>query len=84
MQDYVLVILSSVTYAKRVEQLLERSGITCAIGHTPKRIAKKGCSYMVKVKRADLPALLKITDELMLKIHGIYRKKGDADYDLLG
>lgn len=83
MQDYALLVLSSVTYAKRVEQILERRGITSAIGHTPKQLAKKGCSYAVKLKMRDLPEALKITDELMLKVQGIYRRKGDS-YDLLG
>lgn len=84
MQDYALLVLSSVTYAKRVEQILEQRGITSAIGHTPKHIAKKGCSYTLKLKMRDLPEALKITDALMLKVQGIYRKKGDGDYDLLG
>ncbi|MBR3942305.1 MAG: DUF3343 domain-containing protein [Clostridia bacterium] len=83
MSDYALVILSSVTYAKRMEHLLERKGITSTVGHTPKSLAQKGCSYAVKLKMQDLPVLLNLADSLALKVYGVYRKKGD-DYDLLG
>ncbi len=83
MSDYALVILSSVTYAKRMEQLLERKGITCTVGHTPKVLAQKGCSYAVKLKMRDLPVLLNVAESLALKIYGVYRKKGEG-YDLLG
>ena len=83
MSEYALVILSSVTYAKRIEHLLERKGVTATVGHTPKTLAQKGCSYAVKVKMRDLPLLLELTESLALKVYGVYRKKGDG-YDLLG
>ena len=83
MSEYALIIVSSVTYAKRIEQIAERKGITVTIGHTPKCLAQKGCSYAVKVKMRDKAAVLKIAEELMLKVFGVYRRKGEA-YDLLG
>ena len=54
------------------------------IGHTPAALAKKGCSFMVRVKMRDLKNTLAIIDMLMLKTFGVYRRKGDGTYDILG
>lgn len=82
--EYAVIILSSVTYAKRVEKECEKYGITCTIGHTPAQIAQRGCSFMVKVRMCDLKKVMELIDKLMLKTFGVYRKKGDGTYDLLG
>ncbi len=82
--EYAIIIVSSVTYAKRVEKECEKRGITCVIGHTPAALAKKGCSFMVRVKMRDLKNTLAIIDMLMLKTFGVYRRKGDGTYDILG
>ncbi|MBQ7039110.1 MAG: DUF3343 domain-containing protein, partial [Clostridia bacterium] len=66
--DYVLIILSSVTHARRVQKECEKRGIFAAIGHTPKKIASRGCSFMVKVKQKDYAKTLDIINSLMLKI----------------
>lgn len=82
--DYVLIILSSVTHARRVQKECEKKGIYAAIGHTPKKIANRGCSFMVKVKQKDYNAVMDIIDYLMLKNFGSYVKTGEDSYDLFG
>lgn len=82
--DYVLIILSSVTHARRVQKECEKRGIFAAIGHTPKKIANRGCSFMVKVKRKDYDSVIGITESLMLKIYGSYLMTGVDSYDLFG
>lgn len=80
--DYVIIILSSVTHARRVQKECEKKGIFAAIGHTPKKIASRGCSFMVKIKQKDYDAVMDIIDYLMLKNYGSYKKIGDDSYDL--
>ncbi len=82
--DYAIVVLSSVTYARRVQTECEKRGIVSTIGHTPKKIARKGCSFMIKVSMKNLKAVLDVIDSLMLKTYGIYKKTGEDSYDLLG
>lgn len=82
--EYAIIVLSSVTYARRVQTECEREGIACTIGHTPKQIARRGCSFMVKVNIKNLNKALSVVDKLMLKTYGIYKKTGEDSYDLLG
>ncbi len=82
--EYGVIVLSSVTYAKRVEKECEKCGITCTIGHTPAKIAQQGCSFMVKVAMRDLENTRSIVNRLMLKTFGVYKRRRDGEYDLLG
>lgn len=80
--ENVLIVLSSVTYARRVQKEGEKQGIYISIGHTPKKISVKGCSYMVKFRKKDFNSVKKIIDNLMLKTYGIYIERGAGNYDI--
>lgn len=82
--DYVFIILSSVTHARRVQKECEKKGIYAAIGHTPGKIASRGCSFMVKIRQKDYKAVMDIIDFLMLKNFGSYKKTGEDSYDIFG
>ena len=81
--DYAIIILSSVTHANRVKSECEKKGIFASVGHTPKSLSKKGCSFMVRVKLKDLKYVKEIVDKLLLKTYGIYRQSAEGRYDIL-
>lgn len=83
MKNDVIIVLSSVTHARRVQKECEKRGIFASIGHTPKKIADRGCSFMVKVKEKDYSSVLNIINTLMLKNYGSFLKVGEDRYDLL-
>ena len=81
--NYAIVVLTSITAAKRVERIAGRYGITVCTKHTPKIISPSGCSHSVRVKETRLQDVLKICADLKLSIRGVYREvqtEGQTQY----
>jgi hypothetical protein len=72
--NYYLVVLSSVTTAKRVEKAASDMMISCFVVHTPKGLSKYGCSHSVKVKEQDVKRVLEICRKMALEIRGVFRE----------
>ena len=82
---YVMLTLSSITSAKRVERALNEIGLKCSTMHTPKVISQYGCSYSVRVKRIDLDIAMKICREMGVNVRGVFAEKifgkGKTEYE---
>lgn len=82
---YVMITLSSVTSAKRVERVLNESGIVCSTVHTPKIISQNGCSHSVRLKRGELDEALKLCKKMGVNVKGVYAEKnagkGKPEYE---
>ena len=81
----VMITLSSVTSAKRVERALFDMGVECRTMHTPKIISQYGCSHSVKVKKCDLETALKLCEKMGVNVRGVFVEKnsgkGKSEYE---
>ena len=80
MEQY-LILARSVTYAQRMQRVLERAGVRCRIQRAPRDLTDLGCAYVLRVAAQELtPALLAIHREglgpvqVFLNQRGIYRE----------
>lgn len=56
--EYYLMIARSVTYAQRIERVLNRSGIRSLVFRAPLELTKgEGCAYAVRFSPEALPAV---------------------------
>lgn len=81
--EYYIILARSVTYAQRMRQALERSGIRCRIARAPRELSETGCAYTLQVTARDLAgALIAIhragLDPVQIFLHqnGGYREVG--------
>ena len=56
--EHYLIVARSVTYAQRMQRLLERAGIFHRIFRAPRELGTVGCAYAVQVRTSDLTAAL--------------------------
>ena len=56
--DYYLILARSVTYAQRMQRVLERAGIRCQIARAPRELTDLGCAYTVRLAVQDLTQAL--------------------------
>ena len=75
--SYSLIVLSSVTSAKRVERLATEYSIRANTLHTPKSLTRHGCSLSVKVKTEDLKQVYQLAEKLGMEIYGVYDEKNE-------
>lgn len=56
--EHDLILARSVTFAQRMQKVLERVGIRCQIFRAPRELTDLGCAYTVQIPSAELmPAL---------------------------
>lgn len=79
--EHYLILARSVTYAQRMQRVLERAGVRCRIQRAPRDLTDLGCAYVLRVAAQELtPALLAIHREglgpvqVFLNQRGIYRE----------
>ena len=53
MKQY-MITFRSVTYAQRGERSLEKGGISCTLGRTPKWMEQQGCGYGLTLRSANI------------------------------
>jgi len=58
--EHYFILARSVTFAQRMQKLLERNGIRCQIARAPRDMTDLGCAYTVRVAAGDLSAALAI------------------------
>ena len=79
--EYYLILARSVTYAQRMQRVLERAGIRCQIYRAPRDLTDRGCAYVLRLPVPDLaralPALHRASLDpvrIFLQQHGIYQE----------
>lgn len=77
------MLARSVTYAQRMQRVLERSGLRCQIARAPRDLTDRGCAYVLRVSAPDLSqALIALHREsldpvqIFLYQHGYYQEVG--------
>lgn len=76
--SYSLIVLTSVTAAKRVEKTAKDYSLYCSTLHTPKTLTKYGCSYSVKVKTENLKQVYSMAEKMGLKIYGVFKELNEG------
>lgn len=56
--SYYYVLARSITYAQRMERLLQTAGISCWIARAPLALSGGSCAYAVQIREKDLPAAI--------------------------
>lgn len=66
----IWLMLSSITYAIKAQQLLERNGIPSSFSKTPIQQSGRGCGYSLKIRKRDLQRVRALLDEAGIKVLG--------------
>lgn len=81
--EHYLILARSVTYAQRMQRVLERSGIRCQIARAPRDLTDQGCAYVLRVAVSQLPQALTVLHraaldpiQIFLYQHGGYQEVG--------
>ncbi len=77
---YYLLLCRSITYAQRMNGLLERSGITAPYYRAPAGLTDRGCSYAVRVGTEYFPAAVRILRAGGLAPMRMFYSAGDGAY----
>ncbi len=67
-----LITFRSVTPAQRGEQLLQRSGYSCALQRTPRWMESRGCGYCLKVRHADVAQCVQLLQSNQIAFQKVY------------
>lgn len=68
-----MITLRSVTPAQRGQRLLQRAGIPCTLGRTPRKLEEQGCGYGLQVDMEKLPRAVELLREEKVPIRKVYR-----------
>ena len=79
-----LIMCRSLTYAQRVANALERSGVPARVLRSPGEISPAGCSYSVKIAARNLARALTVLKETGLPYLGIYVNSAGYGYREVG
>lgn len=71
-----LIAMTSITYAMKAKDILNRQGLYCEIERTPKNLGS-GCGYSLSVKE-DPEKIVKILKEKNIAVKGILRSGEDT------
>ncbi len=58
--EHYLILARSVTYAQRMQRVLENSGVRCTIYRAPRDLTDQGCAYVVRVSARDYHQALRV------------------------
>lgn len=64
------ITFRSITFAQRAERILNRQNIRCSIRRTPRWMEEQGCGYYLRIRHADIEAVL----DLLYSQHISYKK----------
>ena len=74
--EYDLILARSVTYAQRMQSVLNRIGIRSQIFRAPRDLTDLGCAYLVRIRPNDLAAALPALRRAVLGPLRIYLQRG--------
>lgn len=72
------IIVSSITYAYKSRDILERKGIRVRIERAPSEISDCGCLYAVKILNAPVDRAVRLLDKAHVRIISV----GGAENDI--
>lgn len=71
--DVYLITFRSVTPAQRGEGILQREGISCRLGRTPRMLAEQGCGYSIRVPGSQLHRAVELLRQKGIAYRKTYR-----------
>ena len=75
--EHYLILARSVTYAQRIQRVLENAGVRNQIYRAPRDLTDLGCAYVLRLAVADLPqALIAIHREALDPVQIFLYQKG--------
>lgn len=77
---YYYIVYNSITYANRVNEMLDNQTGYSAVVHTPREISKGGCSYSIKATEDKFRKALKISQENNISVKGTFKETGKNRY----
>ena len=79
--EYYLILARSVTYAQRMQRVLERAGVRCQIFRAPRDLTDRGCAYVLRIAVPELSRALTALHrasldpvQIFLHQHGFYQE----------
>ena len=79
--EYYLILARSVTYAQRMQRVLERTGVRCQIFRAPRDLTDRGCAYALRLAVPELSRALTALHrasldpvQIFLHQHGFYQE----------
>lgn len=79
--EYVLIVFSSLTTAKKINSMAEKKyGIKSKVLQTPKELPLKSCSYSIKVLEKDYKKIWEMIKSYNVYSKGVFKEK---DYSKL-
>ena len=72
MTEYLLIHLTSITYANQAKYLLAKEKIYVKIQKTPASVSKTGCGFCLRVSPEDFENTIKILLDNKFQIQGAY------------
>ena len=76
--EYDLILARSVTYAQRMQSVLNRIGIRSQIFRAPRDLTDLGCAYVVRIGPQDLHLALPALNREGLGPLRVYGRQGTA------
>ena len=75
---YYLIVYSSITFAKRIQNHFKYDGDYLSVIQTPSELSQRGCSYSIKIKPRKLREVIDASGGCGFKIKGIFKQDGDV------
>ena len=71
---FYYIVYNSITYANRVNELLNGYNGYAGVVHTPREISTGGCSYSIKATEDKFRQAVKISNENNILIKGAFKE----------
>ena len=69
---YCLITFRSVTPAQRGEGILNKAGIHCVLGRTPKYMEQQGCGYSLRLLAGDSSRAAELLRQRQISFRKVY------------
>ena len=75
------ITFRSVTFAQRGERVLQKKGTSCALRRTPKWMEQQGCGYCLRLRTADIGAVLYALQTSQISMRKVYILTGNGQLE---
>ena len=69
--EYVVILIYSISYALRIEKVLQQAGITCKLIPVPRHLSSN-CGVCVRIKPDDRENALQALERVRMEIDSIH------------
>ena len=76
-----LITFRAVTYAQRGERLLNRAGMRCTLGRTPRWMEEQGCGYSLRVQTDSIARAVSLLRAEQLPLRKVYLRQEDGSLE---